>query len=452
MDMISQEKIAFPSFAALGASTLADESLPLKRRRDVASALSSLAKGLGIDPDVLLADPAILRTMLKDFTPAMAGLKRPHWRNTLSRTRYAMIQAGLITVPGRYNHALSGAWAALLAGFGEDAKSDYRILSRFGRYCGEIGVEPPQVDESISEKLLGDLSERSLTQNPARAHRDTIVRWNKAVTTQPGWPQQLLTVPNNRLTYALPWESVGAASLKLDLDAWLAWRAGMDLSGDQDAPLLPVSLALRKRQMHEYLSALVLRGEDPAQLTDLASAVTPARVANGLGFFFERAGGKCVHGGQIGGVVLSIARHWAKLPTEEINAIRRVVKRVAKLPQGMTKKNRARLRAIDDERLEALIRLPGRIRDEIVSEARSARAKQRSPEHMGRQSTARKLSAARAVARRLQTAVAMEILMMAPMRLKNLKDIQIGVQLLTDRHRVMTLVPRGGGGQEWHAF
>jgi hypothetical protein len=90
--------------------------------------------------------------------------------------------------------------------------------------------------------------------------------------------------------------------------------------------------------MHEYLSALVSRGEDPAQLTDLASAVTPARVANGLGFFFERAGGKCVHGGQIGGVVLSIARHWAKLSTEEVNAIRRVVKRVAKLPQGMTKK------------------------------------------------------------------------------------------------------------------
>ena len=106
----------------------------------------------------------------------------------------------------------------------------------------------------------------------------------------------------------------------------------------------------------------------------------------------------------------------------------------------MTKKNRARLRAVDDERLEALGRLPGRIRDEIVSEARSARAKQRSPERMGRQNAARKLSAARAVARRLQTAVAMEILMMAPMRLKNLKDIQIGVQLLTDRHGVKTLV------------
>jgi integrase len=34
----------------------------------------------------------------------------------------------------------------------------------------------------------------------------------------------------------------------------------------------------------------------------------------------------------------------------------------------------------------------------------------------------------------------MEILMMAPTRLKNLKDIQIGVQLLTDRHGAMTLV------------
>jgi hypothetical protein len=263
---------------------------------------------VGFHVHELLADPAILRTALKDFTPVMTGIKRPHWRNALSRTRFAMIQAGLITVPGRYSHALSAAWAALLAGFGEDAKSDYRILSRFGRYCGEIGVEPPQVDESISQKHLADLTERSLTQNPARAHRDTIVRWNKAVTTLPGWPQQLLTVPNNRQTCALPWERF-VASIKLDLDAWLTWRAGKDLDEDQDAPLLPVSLALRKRQMHEYLSALMLRGEDPAQLTDLAAVVTPARVANGLGFFFDRAGGKCVHGGQIGGVVLSIATH-----------------------------------------------------------------------------------------------------------------------------------------------
>ena len=152
MDMISQEKIAFPSFAALGAAILANESLPLKRRKDAGSALASLAKGLGIDPEVLLADPAILRTALKDFTPAMAGLKPSNLRNILSRTRFAMIQAGLITVPGRYSHAPSAAWAALLAGFGEDAKSDYRILSRFGRYCGVIGVEPPQVDESIVGK------------------------------------------------------------------------------------------------------------------------------------------------------------------------------------------------------------------------------------------------------------------------------------------------------------
>jgi hypothetical protein len=105
MDMISQEKIVFPSFAALGARILANESLPLKRRKDVDSALSSLAKGLGIDPEVLLADPAILRTALKDFTLALAGLKPMNLRNIPSRTRFAMIQAGLITVPGRYSHA-----------------------------------------------------------------------------------------------------------------------------------------------------------------------------------------------------------------------------------------------------------------------------------------------------------------------------------------------------------
>jgi len=407
----------YPSLAQLRAQILADEALPLRRRQDIASACRSLSQALGQPLDAILAEPCQLRTALQGLTPAMAGMAPGRWRNILSLLRHAMGHLGLISVPGRFQLPPSAAWTVLLEQLG--AYGDRYILSRFARYCTSTGLGPAQVDDAVLATYLQDLETQSLEQDPKRAQRDTAVKWNRAADRLPDWPQQRLAVADNRNIYAKPWESF-PASLQADVAAWLDWLGSTDPLLERDfRPLRPISVAGRKRQLHEYLSGLVLQGEDPAGMLDLASVVTPERASKGLLFFWERARKKkSVHGGHVASLLLAIARHWAKLPAAEITRLKSMGKRIALHHASMTPRNRTRLRALDDPaRRDALLMLPEQLRAEVVREKVPA-------PHL---------------AQRLQTAVAIELLTMAPIRLKNLAELQIGSTLLRDHQGRMTI-------------
>lgn len=407
----------YPTLAQLRERILADETLPLQRRQDIASACRSLSKTLGMPPDAILAEPRQLRTALKGFTPAMANMSPGRWRNILSLLRHALGHLGLTAVPARFQLRPSADWAGLLAQL--DVYGERYVLARFARYCTSTGIAPEQVDDAMLAGYLEDLETQSLVHNPRRAHRDTAVKWNRAAASLPSWPQQRLLVADNRPYYAKPWDSF-PASLQADVEAWLAWLGGADPLAERDfRPLRPTSLRTRKGQIHEYLSALVLQGEDPANMLDLAAVVTAAQAGKALRFFWDRAGAKAsVHAGQIAGVVLAIARHWAKLPDAELARIKTMGKRIAVHQTSMTPRNRTRLRALDDpDRQQALLMLPERIRSEVVRDKVPT-------QHL---------------AQRLQTAVAIELLTMAPIRIKNLAELRIGVNLLRGRQGGMTL-------------
>jgi hypothetical protein len=97
-----------PSKPAPGTATLADVlaavedcSCPVRQRQDRASAIRTLAKALGRRPEEVPAHPGHLQRLLKESSPAMAGLTPRRWRNILSLTRAALRQAGISTVPAR---------------------------------------------------------------------------------------------------------------------------------------------------------------------------------------------------------------------------------------------------------------------------------------------------------------------------------------------------------------
>lgn len=408
---------AFPTVAQLIARISAADALSPQRRRDVASALRCLAKAVRMPPESLIAEPAALRIKLKDFTPAMAGLTPGRWRNIWSLTGFALMQAGLCVVPDRATHPPSPAWQTCLRALTTE-QARY-ILGRFARYCTAQGIEPVQVDQAVLTTFLDDLTTRSLASEPARTHRDTIVHWNRAAASVPDWPRTALPLPDNRKHYAQPWE-VFPASLKQDFDAWLHWLSSPDLTLDRDfIPLRPTSIATRIRQMRGYFGALVAQGEDPAGLVNLAATITPERAAKGLSGILQRTGDKpSVHAAQVAGVLLAIARHWAKADSKHVAALQRMAKRVTPPATGMTAKNRVRLRAVGEAgRLAALLMLPARIQADVL--------------RYGPPTVTQ--------AQRLQTAVAIEILIQAPMRLKNLTGLQIGVHVLRGRDGTVTL-------------
>ena len=110
-----------------------------------------------------------------------------------------------------------------------------------------------------------------------------------------------------------------------------------------------------------------------------------------------------------------VARYWVKVSEDELNRLKKLSSRLTVPRQGMTAKNRERLRPLDDpEKVQAFLDLSYRIRREMDKKRGSARHK----------------------AVLAQICVAILILQTAPIRLKNLAEIDIRKHLISRGDRL----------------
>ena len=142
----------------------------------------------------------------------------------------------------------------------------------------------------------------------------------------------------------------------------------------------------------------------------LADLVQPQAAKEILRFFLGRHDGKSTGRIQsLAYLLLAIARHWVRdVGIEDIKELKELARRCSPDQQGMTEKNRETLQAYDDAAVQRLLELP----------RRWAAGMRRT----------NKLSYRQAV--KLQTALLIDLLTVAPMRMKNL----IGLRL--ERHVV----------------
>ena len=406
------------SLASVLQQVLADETLSKPKRDDLASAIRTVARALGRQPEDLPAHPGDLSGRLKGFAPAAAGLSESRWRNALSLTRAALMRVGIASVPGRSNVPFAPAWTAL---FGTIKRmTDRMALSRLARYCTERGIDPNEVDDGVFANFLADLTNRALIDQPKRVHRRAAVTWNRMVSTIRNWPSQLVTVPNYSRTYVVPWEKF-PDTLKADLDNYLACLSGNDILSDLSCrPLRASSIRTIGHQIRGYIAGLVLSGEDPQALRTLRDIVAIDRVKKGLRFVHGRSRqGTTKTAHDLARVLVAVARHWAKVNEEHLAALRDLRKRLDPGNKGMSAGNRERLRQFDaPENVRALLGLPEMLMNEV------ARVKKPTP----------------ATALLVQTALAVEFLLMVPIRRKNLAHLNIGRHLRPSRSGVMHLV------------
>jgi integrase len=179
-----------------------------------------------------------------------------------------------------------------------------------------------------------------------------------------------------------------------------------------------VTLKLREYQIRAFASALVERGVDPASLKTLADLVRPATMQLGLEFHLKRHEGR-VNPALPGlvAVLQSIARDWVSAGPDDLARIQNCLADIrAELPRrGMTQKNVNRLRPFDSrDNAMALLRLPSRL-FELAGQRQHPRQ----------------------AALMVQDALAIEILLMALLRIGNLTALD------TVRHLIP--VDRGRG-------
>ena len=276
-------------------------------------------------------------------------------------------------------------------------------MTRFLHYCSARGIDPETVKVETFDEFRSHLDD-TLLKRPDAVFAETARGWGAAQVMVKNWPRLFVSVPDRRKFWTLPWEMF-PDSLRKDFRAWSDRLAGRDLLEEVSfRPVCPGTLAHRERQVRAFGSALVLRGRDPTTITSLRDLVEIETFKEGLRFFLERSGGEATRTiTDLAGSLKAIARHHLRTDQTHLNRMAAIIRRLDTGRRGLTEINRARLRPLDDRcNVLALVHLPAKLMT-IASRKQQ-----------------RRLGAILA-----QIAVAIEILLMAPLRIGNLVNLDL---------------------------
>jgi integrase len=221
----------------------------------------------------------------------------------------------------------------------------------------------------------------------------------------------MLTVPSfGKRSKRVAWSAL-AEEFRQDLEDYVRWCGGADMfaADARDRPMALRTVQLCRDQVRAAVTALVASGADPSQLTALADLVSPRNFKAILTHRYESHNGLAnSFDTYLARALIRIAREWVKLGATELAELNRLAARLPKLTSGLTKKNRAALRQFDD--LAAFQRLHA-LPDELWKEVKHDRRHSR-------------YTLANA-----QAALAIGLLLYAPIRLQNLASLRFGVHL-----------------------
>jgi integrase len=389
--------------------TLGDIVLRLKddpflgptRRRDLISAVLRVSKIVNIDPNATPASLPYMRPLIKKVWPAKHGLRPKTWRNLRSNFRSALQQV-LPPLPRR----IDPEWEKL-----RSRLPDQRMkagLSRFIHYCEREDVTPALVCDAVLTRFLAKLETDTLVPSPRDCHRRTCQLWNEAAGKVPGWPQVRVSVPapqNLRGTLPL---SAYPERVQKEFELCISPPRGHRFTQQgYQKRLRPATVAQKKILIELAFHAVVEAGTDPATITTLDYLFEPHVFQTILQRYCENDEDETPRptARNLAGTLIALAKQ--RLGSEpaalaRIAELRRLRKCLGPQPEGLTAENRQLLREFADPGTRArLLSLPERLAD----------------------------SAARATpvrgAQTMAVAVAVAILLSAPMRISNLAGLHL---------------------------
>jgi integrase len=406
--MSCESEAAMPT--SLLGPTLADllelvpglDGVSAQARQNMKTGIRTLCRLLDRQPQFVPIAATALRKMFDEALPAAAGVSVSNWRNVKTNVRRAIKLSSLSDETGVADVPLSDAWQRLIDKIPNSKQRG--LIRRFARFCSGCQVAPTDVDDAILAKYHAFLEATQLYRDPVRSVIVLAWAWNKAVAREGTYPR--LNPPSRSRKYALDWADLPPSLVK-DVQAFHDSCLNPDLFDPASRrPASPVTIQGRDYLMRRFASALVSRGIDVNDLRCLADLFRPERLKEGIRFFLARNDNKpCSQVPHFINLALIVAKRWAKLPPDQIAEIQ-VLSRNFNRPQtGLTRKNRNRVRQFADDRAaRRLFKLPGRL---------VADAKKRPPTYR--------------TALKVQMALAIELLIFAPIRVGNLVRL--------DRHR-----------------
>ncbi len=399
-----------PTLADVLACLEADWGLLPTRKRDLRSAIHGFCRLTDRDPSMVAASVAELKSGLGTVNAARAGLSKKTLDNLRSNLLAALRESGIRVAPNTAKQKLTSDWRDLV-----NRLPSTRLrngLSRFTRYCSATGVRPGEVDDNTIDAFVNALRYGTFVTDPRALHRQTCRLWNEAADTIPGWPQRRVTVPSFKPTpMTLPLDAY-PPSFGAEVEEHLRWMEDKDAFADHPPPTACKPLTIKHRRQHILgaAAALTRRGRAAADIRSLADLVAVDAVKEVLREYLERyGGGPTQYIRDLGKALMLVARHWVRVGPDHLDQLKEIKRRLGSDRAGMTEKNRAMLRQFEDPHtLGRLLLLPRHL---LVEAGRCPPDSKRS-------------------AIKAQLAVAIELLLMAPIRMGNLIAIRSGHELL----------------------
>lgn len=395
--------------------------LPPKVKADMNSAVRKIATILGADPGLIPVDPANLRRRLEGISHQVAGVSPGRWNNIRSLFGKAIAMVAPM-LPGRSVFPLLPSWDALAGEATLNFNRRIRLLPML-RYFSERAVAPGDVTLAHLEGYRQAILQDRLRNKPEKTWDSLVWAWNACVREVPGWPQVSIPRAPKREIYSFPWDYY-PPSLYADAKAYLEVLSGDIISEDgPDKPARPATLATRERQLRMAAAAGVHQGVPREELTSLAALLTFERYQLILRFFLNRNDGN--YSPQVGHMAYflkTVVKKHCKLGEEALRPFEKIVAKLSNKnrSRGLTRKNRDRLRPLDDPQMvQRLLGLPFLIREDVEKDRKSP------IKH-------------RAVLAQVAAAIAIAEIM--PVRRQNLTDIDLEEHLIMRGKRLYLVI------------
>jgi integrase len=327
-------------------------SLPASiRRRDTLSALDAVRKLFGRDLGTVSADWRTLRALFQSQNAAQLGVSEKRLANIRSEVTKAVKSFGVgqPAITKRMRHAPE--WTELLARV--PFKSYGHALNRLASFCSIMGISPERIDAAVLLAFHEALVAEEVIKHPRKILKFTTAHWNICRRRVAGWPDTRLVSPFPSSRYRFDLNEFPAA-FQADVRRWRQRLLEPDPMGDDgpDVALRLITVNSQEKRLLRFATALVKRGHKKLEeITSLGVLLQIETFKEGLRFFIERTSDRQAseYIRKTGWLLLSIARHHAKLPPAHAEAMKKVLARLGRREPGMTKKNQQRLAQFDNE-------------------------------------------------------------------------------------------------------
>ena len=326
--------------------------LSKNRRRDLISAVNTVARLLNRRPAELPVNARDLRQRLSRVHPTQVGMSKKRFSNVMSDFTAALKLLPKKKANRSRQRTELPSWRAFRASLETDWQR--YTLARLAHYCSGRLLSPECISDEVLEDFRNHLDETQIAKDPDKVVRIVRQTWNGFVERSgAGLPR--FTTPPSRRFITRPLSSY-PSSFQDDLDAWLR-RQTQDGVFDENAPpkpLRPITLRHIKASVRQFAHGLVESGNPVEEIRSLSDLVEFETYRDGLRYFYESNGRSTSAGlSSVATHLVTIAKYHVRVDTKTLEKMRGIKSRLTQPQSGLTDKNKTRLAqfvlAVQDE-------------------------------------------------------------------------------------------------------